>query len=376
MENNNIISFLNLFRKYKKPILTISGISAVVTFVVVFFIMDPIFYSSASVKITSKVGGLGSLLSGGIPDVGDLGDLTGVSSPSAKELALYENILNSRKCLEETIIKFDLMNEYDFKYMQDAVKNFREDILVLKKDKAASTLEIGVYNKDPKKAMDIVNFLIEQLNKINIELNVKNAASNRKFLEERYNQATKDLASSEDSLTFYQEQYGIAPDITVKAAVQAQIQLETELKSEEVKLDILSKILSPDQSEIKAQQDKIQALRKQLQGIENSDNTQTFLKLKGAPKLVMNFLRLQRTVEIQNKILSFLLPLYEQAKIEEKKEMPSVIVLDVANLPEKKAKPKRSIIILIAVAATFILAFTSFVLAEKWREIKNGQYQI
>ncbi len=52
------------------------------------------------------------------------------------------------------------------------------------------------------------------------------------------------------------------------------------------------------------------------------------------------------------------MPLFEQDKIDEKKEMPSVIILDSPNLPEKKTKPKRIIIVLIGLVSTFLL--TSF----------------
>ncbi|MBK8382695.1 MAG: hypothetical protein IPL16_12560 [Ignavibacteria bacterium] len=48
------------------------------------------------------------------------------------------------------------------------------------------------------------------------------------------------------------------------------------------------------------------------------------------------FLRLKRDVEIQNKILTTIIPILEQAKIEEKRETPTVIILDPPNVPDKK----------------------------------------
>ena len=120
-------------------------------------------------------------------------------------------------------------------------------------------------------------------------------------------------------------------------------------------LEILKKILSPDQAEVKTQIEKINLLKAQMQKIEESTDKSENLRLKGAPNVVLNYLRLQRNVEIQTKILSYIIPLFEQAKIDEKKEMPSVIILDQAYVPERKSKPKRINMILISLFSTFVL---------------------
>ena len=305
----------------------------------------------------------------GLPDIGDLGDLTG-SSAAGKELALYENILTSRRCIEEAIIKFNLNEDWDFKYMQDGVKNFRDNILDIKKDKLAGTMDIGIYDDNQTRAKDIAEFMISQLNKINIELNVQNAKANREFIEQRYYLVRQDLRAYEDSLKTYQDSYGIAPDLKAKAVAQAEIQMETEVKSEEIKLEMLRKILSPEASEIKLQENKIADLKNQLYDILNSKDSTASLNLKGAPKIILNYLRLVREVEIQNKMLAFILPLYEQAKIEEKKETPSVIILDQPNFPEKKTKPRRLIFILISLVLSFTISSTWFIIYSKWKIFK------
>lgn len=342
----------------------------VVSIVIYFFILDPIFESTSTVKTVNKVSGLSSIVSGGLSDLSDLGDIGG-GGASAKELSLYESILLSRRCAEETIIRFKLNDEWKYKYFQDAVKHFREDIISIQKDKISSTMEIGVFDKDPVRAKDINEFLIDELNRINIELNVLNAKNNREFLDARYKEVKADLKQSEDSLRDYQNRYGLAPEITAKATTQASIQLEIEIKSEEVKLEILKKILSPDQSEVKTQIEKINALKTQLNEINNSPTNTSNLRLKGAPDIILNYARLQRNVEIENKILSYVIPLHEQAKVEEKKEMPSVALLDKPNIPEKKVKPKRLTMVLVITFFSFFLIIVFLFLRLKYRQYKN-----
>ncbi|MBK7252914.1 MAG: hypothetical protein IPI04_03105 [Ignavibacteria bacterium] len=274
---------------------------------------------------------------------------------------MYETIIGSRRCLEETIVKFNIMEENEYKFMQDAVKDFRENVMEIKKDKVAGTLEIGIYDKNPQKAKEMSEFLIYQLNKINSELNIQNAKNNREFIEKRYDQAKIDLKRTEDTLEYFQNIYGISPDYQVQASLKANIELESEIKSEQIKLELLSKILSSDQPEIQTQMEKIKVLKEQLNTLETSPFEESNLNMKGSPRIVLNFLRLKRDLEIQNKILTTLIPILEQSKIQEKKDTPSVLVIDNPALPEKKTKPKRVINILFFTFLFFLLSSSYFI---------------
>lgn len=361
-----IIDYVNLFLVNRKKIIIVTLSAAILSALIAFFIIKPVFLSTGVVKTaTTKSSMLGGLLSStGLSDLGDFGDLAPGSGSSASELALYENILYSRKCLEETIIKFNIMEEEDFKYMYDALKYFRENIMVINKDKIAGTLSVGVYDTDPVRSKEISDFLIYQLNKINIEMNVQNARNNRTFIEERYKLVQNDLKKAEDSLQMFQDKFGIAPDIQIQAATKGSLELEAEVKSEEVKLELLKKLLSPDQSEVRMQEDKIAAMKKQLEETVNSDFSENRLNLKGSPAIILNYYRLRRDVEIQNKILVTLIPLLEQSKIEENRETPTVLILDNPNVPDKKSKPKRLYIIIFSTLLVFIFSYLYYYLKD------------
>ncbi len=59
---------------------------------------------------------------------------------------------------------------------------------------------------------------------------------------------------------------------------------------------------------------------------------------------------------IQQKILEFLVPIYEQAKIDEQKDVPVLLILDKAIPAEKKSKPKR--VLIIVFSSFFALTFS------------------
>ena len=75
-----------------------------------------------------------------------------------------------------------------------------------------------------------------------------------------------------------------------------------------------------------------------------TQNTRLFIPLNEAPDLGLNYIRHYREVSLQQKILEFLLPQYEQAKIQEAKDTPTVQVLDKAVTPVKRKKPKRRLL--------------------------------
>ena len=67
----------------------------------------------------------------------------------------------------------------------------------------------------------------------------------------------------------------------------------------------------------------------------------------------IQYLRTYREVEIQQSILEIVMPMYEQAKVEEQKSMPTIMLMDKAIAPQLKYSPKRSVIIF----GTFISCF-------------------
>lgn len=368
--------FLKIYRDNRFAIIILTSIAFIFSIIYAFFIVKPIFLSTSTVKSSETSGGLGSLLAQGLPDLGEIGDLAGGlgSSSTSKQLALYENILTSRRCVEEVITKFNLKEEYKIVLTDDAINFVKKEVFYIEKDRIAGTMEIGTFDEDPVKAKDMTQFLIEELNKINTELNIQDAKNNREFINDRYEIIKADLRTAEAKMQDFQNIYGVAPDIVIKAVTQNEIALEAEIKSEEIKLELLRKMISADEPEILAQENKIRALKEQLNNINQSSFGESKLSLKGSPEVVMEYARLLRNVEIQNKLLAFIIPVLEQAKIEENNRKPSVLVLDYPNVPDKKAKPKRIYIVIGLTAIIFFCVYLFYFLRAKFRQF-NIKYK-
>ncbi|MDP3682883.1 MAG: hypothetical protein Q8S01_03035, partial [Ignavibacteria bacterium] len=85
------------------------------------------------------------------------------------------------------------------------------------------------------------------------------------------------------------------------------------------------------------------------------------------------YLRHYRDITVYNSILEFLIPMYEQAKFEEQKNIPVLQIIDYGYLPEKKTFPPRLLFSAIATFSTLFIAILFLILREVLISTKNSK---
>ncbi|EKE03597.1 MAG: lipopolysaccharide biosynthesis, partial [uncultured bacterium] len=86
---------------------------------------------------------------------------------------------------------------------------------------------------------------------------------------------------------------------------------------------------------------------------KGSGGSSSIPNIGSMPQLGQDYLRLMRNFKIQEAVLEMLSKQFEAVKIGESKDMAPFQVLQKAKAPERKSKPKRSIIVLAATFAAF-----------------------
>jgi capsule polysaccharide export protein KpsE/RkpR len=224
----------------------------------------------------------------------------------------------------------------------------------------------------------MANYFVEMLNTKNTELQVQNAHGNRQFIEERYKKNVSDLAAAEDSLKAFQKKYGvIALPEQVEASIKVAAEITGQLALKEVQANVLRRTQSADNPSVIATQIEIDEFRNKLSqmnsGVHVSKNEMNvFVPFSKMPDLGGDYIRRFREVEIQYKILQFLTPLYEQAKVEEKRQTPSVLILDNAAPAERKSKPKVSLYALLAFVISTLLSLLIIFILEGINRIREA----
>lgn len=302
------------------------------------------------------LGGLTSLL-GGKSSIASAGSrLFGMSSTSEDMLL---GILNSRTALTDVIKKFKLMNYYeiDDNNMDKVIKAFRADFSTDPNE--FGMIDFSIVNKDPKVSAEIANYLVTLVDSMNIEFSIQRAKNNRLFIEKRYFQNVNDLKKAEDSLYKFQKKYGIVAvpeqlEVTVKAAAE----IESALMKKEMESIFVLQGFGENSPQYQGIKSEIKLLKDKVQEIKNSPNlgatSNVLFPFKEMPNIAIQYLRTYREVEIQQSILEIVMPMYEQAKVEEQKSMPTIMLMDKATAPELKYSPKRSVYIL---GILFLLLF-------------------
>ncbi|MFQ6676861.1 MAG: GumC family protein [Fidelibacterota bacterium] len=98
--------------------------------------------------------------------------------------------------------------------------------------------------------------------------------------------------------------------------------------------------------------------------LDSLTNFEFVVTMEELPSLGLVNVRLLREVEIQNRIQEVLIPQYEQAKLEESKNIPTLQVIDKPKVALNKTKPKRALIVIGATLMSLILSLT-FVYSEQ-----------
>lgn len=287
----------------------------------------------------------------------------------------YLSILTSRTVMENVVERFELERVYETTEsptsLQDAVATLRSNFdfnVALDFD----YLALSVLDADPERAARIANYLVEVLNRENMRLTAANARQNREFIEHRLAEAQTELDSAQVELQLFQERHGVV-DIEEQSAAffQSLASLRANIASLEIQYGSLRRQLGDDNAQTIAAHDALQEARATLRRLSSGSDTLMPIPLRDLPEASRAYASIYQSVVEQTKILETIRPLYEQARFTEERDAIAVQVLDPAIPPARKAKPQRKIIV-IAIALSFFLLSTMYVLfLAWWRENKE-----
>ncbi|MDI6765692.1 MAG: hypothetical protein QME52_02555 [Bacteroidota bacterium] len=286
-------------------------------------------------------------------------------SQSSSEIEKYNTIIHSRSSLELILSRYNLYSiyGYDSTNMHDREKAVAK---ITKKIRTSETkdgaIQITFIDTDAERAATVANAIVELLNTRVIDLRISKSRENKLFLGQRLADLKQELERSEDSLKLFQEKTGMLEiNSQVKELLILYSTLEANVIFKQIQLGILEKTYDQGSSLISTTRMELQEYQRKLDELNRKGQPGSLvLPLKSLPNISVDYLRLYRTVEINSSLLKFLIPLYEQAKIDEKKDYPILQIIDKAITPVKRSYPPRiffSIGISLFVLCTFILYY-------------------
>jgi uncharacterized protein involved in exopolysaccharide biosynthesis len=308
------------------------------TYTAVTKFMPPQQQSTGEAALLKSLGALGGLA----------GSTAGIKNPNDQFIAF----LKSNSIADALIKRFKLMERFKSKFKQDTRKTL-EGVSKITTGKDG-IIVIEVDDKDPAIAAQMANAYVEELGNLLKRMTVTEAQQRRAFFDKQVSLTKDKLAQAEQAL----KASGVNNSILKLngAAVGAVAQLQAQTTIQEVKLANMRGYLAESAPEFKQALNELATLRAQLAKAESASATPSADEA--------DYLGRYREVRYQESLFELYARQFEVAKLDESRESVVNQVVDVAEPPERKSKPKRA---QSAMTTSFATVFTLllFIFARK-----------
>jgi len=286
--------------------------------------------------------------------------LLGVGSSSqlqdSKVVETYLKSLDVYKILDK---KFHLTQYYksdalDFvsRLSKDATKEevleFYNQHLIVTYDEISGILSVAFSHVDPLKAKEILEFLVQKVEKQINEYNRIKAKKQLKFIQAEFGKAKGKMDASSKKLEKYQNKH-LLLDPTVEASTASGIisELEATLLQKKIAYGTMSGYMKEDNYELRSLQKEIDEIKRSI-SIERKEltgNSENRLN-----KVLFAYEKLKLAFEFDTEVYKNALIQLETTKIDVLKEAKTLTILSQPNLPDGYTypdKPKTFITLLI-----------------------------
>jgi len=281
------------------------------------------------------------------------------------------SIAKSRSLLEAIARKYNYQNIYETENLEETIEILESNLQVDLHEEMQ--ISISFWDKEQDKVAEIANYIVNCIDSLNIALSTNKAKNNRIFIESRVYEVLDSLKYLEKEIINFMEKEGILSlNDQVVVSVEKAAEFKAQIMVKEIELTIAKNSLEKSNPKIKQLITELNSLKSMYQKFyTDNPNDKLMPNFNKVPSLGVKFTHMQRQVEYYIKILEFLGPQYESAKIEEAKTIPTIQVLDAAVRPEKKDRPKRSRIVLGFFVLALCINIYYFYFRDKKQYISN-----
>ena len=387
----------NLLLFWTNRILILKNTIIVAFISLIISLLLPKWYASKAVVLSSGAGKFNFLSSISPIPVANFG-----LSTINEDINNFIAILQSRTVKEYMVNKFNLVERYNQRDIEYAMEAFEEKMELEVTEEG--TLEISIIDKDPIVAKQMVSEALIMLDQINQNIGMEAGRYNREFLEKRLSQNENNLEKAELDLKIFQEKTGIIDLVaqlssTMQMSAQAynsifdaytelyakKIETETQLAVAKTTLSINNPTLMQLEKLLNEQTFQLEQLMVELDAklqyllssitptqVDNIPNIEFSVSFNSLPSLGLENARLIREVKMQSTIQEILIPQYEQAKLEETKNIPTLQLIDKPKVAINKAKPKRALIVIGSTLMSILVSFTFVYAGHHTRDLRTA----
>jgi tyrosine-protein kinase Etk/Wzc len=326
------------------------------------FLIPPKFTATIRILPPQQQQGAQAALASQLTSLSSAGLLGGLNIKNPADI--YMALLKSRTVADGLINRFDLMNVYEVSWRQDAREYLAEATKVSTARDGLVTIEVE--DKDPKRSAALANAYVEELDRLTASLAITEAQQRRLFFKKELEQTQRNLKNSELALG----QVGAGESLLNSApqtVVEGIARLKAQVTAHEIRVSTMRGYLTESSPQFQLAMRELDSLRAQLSQAERSHPAKA---MAGS-----DYLNRFRDFKYQETLFELMAKQYELARLDEAREGVAIQVVDPALVPERKSKPKRGLIAVVATLASG-LALLIFLLIRQWLRIAEHDKQL
>ena len=361
----SFVGFLIVLAKHSKMIILMPLSVAVIAGAISFALPNVYKASTTLLPPQQSQSGTGALLS----QLGSAASgMAGIKNPND----LFIGMLKSRSIADKLIARYDLQKVYD----EDLVERTRE---ILAKNTNIATGKDGLItivteDKDKQRVAKLANSYVDELLDLSKKLAVTEASHRRLFFEQQLELTKNKLATAELALKNSLDTRGvISVDSESHAILETVARLRAQISAKDIQISLMREFITVDNQDFKRAQEELNSMRAELFKLENGRSAVDGDGQRLVNKQVgLENIKILREVKYQQVLYELLSKQYEASRLDEAKSASIVQVLDVAIEPERKAKPSRSIIVLLSFMLAGCVAIAWALIVEANGKVLNG----
>jgi tyrosine-protein kinase Etk/Wzc len=237
---------------------------------------------------------------------------------------------------------------------QQTLLSLQDDLKVVEKGKQSGVLDISWQNADPEKLTLLLNEIGRLYVRQNIERKAAEAEKTLGFLDTALPQFKTQLEQSEDNYNRYRNQNGtVSLDDEAKNALAQTVDLQSKLLDAQQKRRELSARFTDKHPSIQTLDAQISAWTSEIASVDS--------RIRKMPLMQQNTVRMQRDIKVNTDLYVSLLNSSLQIRLAKEGKVGNVRLLDEAELPEEAIRPKKSLVIALALVLGLIAGIAAAV---------------
>ncbi len=230
----------------------------------------------------------------------------------------------------------------------EAIRRLKEVLSITEIGKGTGILELAIESDDRKKAVQIVNEIANTYLQQNVEQKSAESQKTLEFLEKQLPALKEQLETATSALNDYRIRKGsINLDLETQNILTGTVELNTQITLLQQKRDELRQKFTESHPNIIAIDKQISRLQAQINNVDK--------KIEGLPETQQIILRLSRDVEVNAELYTTLLNHAQTIRVAKAGTVGNVRIIDYAMPPDLPVKPRKILIMGIALMTGLIL---------------------